>query len=134
MNSGFGIDPIPGLSRLTPDNAKLLLLNGPAAASRFPLHRIRSLIGRNDLPLITVDIDLTECEIGDPIAISRRHAVIEWVEGELQIVDLCSRNGTFVDGQKLTAIAPNQPSAPVILKAGSKVKLGNLEFEVITHG
>ena len=62
------------------------------------------------------------------------------MEGKLQIVDLGSRHGTFVNGEKLSPLDPkklppfdpaDQPSSPVSLKPGSKVKLGNLEFEVI---
>jgi pSer/pThr/pTyr-binding forkhead associated (FHA) protein len=51
----------------------------------------------------------------------------------LQIRDLGSRNGTFIDGEKLE-IPPNQSfSEPVSLKAGSHIRLGNLELEVINH-
>ncbi|MCY7385054.1 MAG: FHA domain-containing protein [Microcoleus sp. CAN_BIN18] len=133
MSNGFGLDPIPGLSRISPDTAQLLVLNGPGAQRKFRLNQMRTLIGRDDPPHIKVDIDLTDCEIGNPPAVSRRHAEIQWVEGELEIVDLCSSNGTFVNDKELSPIGPNQPSAPVILKVGTKLKLGNLEFEVINY-
>ncbi|MEK0189488.1 FHA domain-containing protein, partial [Microcoleus anatoxicus] len=67
-------------------------------------------------------------------AISRHHAVIEWVEGKLQIIDLDSTNGTFVNGKKLLTTAPRQPSSPEILKTGDIIKLGNIELEVIADG
>jgi len=134
MNAGFGLDPVPGLGRLTPENTGLRLLNGPKAKQQFPLQRMRTLIGRSDPPEVVVDLDLSDCELGDIPMISRRHAVIEWQQGELQIIDLASRNGTIVDGQPLKPAQPHQPSAPVALKMGSKLQLANLEFEVITHG
>ena len=62
--------------------------------------------------------------------VSRRHAELQWVNGELQIIDLGSRNGTFVDGQRLIG-DPGQPSPPITLKLGSKIKLGDLELEII---
>ena len=133
MSNSFGIDTPPGLNRLTPDTAQLQVLNGPGAHRIFPLNQMRIVIGRNDPPNIKVDINLTDCEIGSPPAISRRHAEIEWVGCNLQIVDLGSSNGTFVDGEKLSPVIPNQPSSPVSLKPGSQVKLGNLKFEVIIN-
>lgn len=135
LGSGIGDDPIPQ-PPLTTDTAQLKLLNGPRAESRFPLKLVKTVIGRNDPANdITVDIDLTDCEIDSNAPnISRRQAEIFWVEGDLQIVDLKSNNGTFVDGQKLSPLTPDKPHAPVSLKRGSKVKLGNLEFEVIIDG
>lgn len=131
MSNDFGIYPVPERI-LTQNRAQLKLLNGPGAERRFPLNLVKTVIGRNDPPNIIVDIDLTDCD-SNPPAVSRRHAEISWVEGDLQIVDLGSNNGTFVDGQKLSPVNPETYS-PVSLKPGSKVKLGNLEFEVIIDG
>jgi pSer/pThr/pTyr-binding forkhead associated (FHA) protein len=130
---GFGLDPVPGLSRLTPDSTYLTIRNGKKSGQRFSLSKIRTLIGRSDLPEVNVDIDLTECELGDPPMTSRRHAELQWVNGQLQIIDLASRNGTFIDGERLATIANNQPTLPAILKIGSKIKLANLEMEVTRH-
>ncbi|TAD96682.1 MAG: FHA domain-containing protein [Oscillatoriales cyanobacterium] len=133
MSSGFGSDPIYQ-GRLTPDNAKLLVRNSSSANQKFPLNQIRAIIGRSDAPMSIADIDLTECKIDNKSAISRHHAVIEWVEGKLQIIDLDSTNGTFVNGKKLLTTAPRQPSSPEILKTGDIIKLGNIELEVIADG
>jgi pSer/pThr/pTyr-binding forkhead associated (FHA) protein len=133
MSSGFGSDPI-FQARLTPDNAKLLVRNGSGANQKFALNQMRAIIGRSDAPMSIADIDLTECKIDNKSAISRPHAVIEWVEGKLQIIDLDSTNGTFVNGKKLLTTAPRQPSSPEILKSGDIIKLGNIELEVIADG
>jgi pSer/pThr/pTyr-binding forkhead associated (FHA) protein len=133
MSSGFGSDPIYQ-APLTPDNAKLLVRNSSSANQKFPLNQMRSVIGRSDAPMSIADIDLTECKIDNKSAISRRHAVIEWVEGKLQVIDLDSTNGTFVNGKKLLTTAPRQPSSPEILKTGDIIKLGNIELEVIADG
>ncbi|WP_017720711.1 FHA domain-containing protein [Kamptonema formosum] len=132
MSSDFGTAPHPDVF-LTPDTAQLRLLNGPASGRCFPLNRLQMAVGRHDPPAVKVDIDLTGCELGTPPSVSRRHAEFQWVEGKLQVVDLCSTNGTFVNGEFLICQAAKQPSAPVTLEVGSKVKLGNLEFEVIVH-
>lgn len=132
MTGGIGCDPIPGLAQLTPDTAYLVILNGSKANDTFSLNRLRSLIGRNHPPHITVDIDLSAYEQGMVLTISRHHAIIQWVNQKLQIVDLASRNGTFVNGQQLTPVSANQLSTPVLLTVGSKIRLGGLEFEIST--
>ncbi len=132
MNAGIGRDPIPGLTRLSPNNTQLQVLNGPGTKRSFDLQKTRLVLGRND-PNTTVDIDLGACELGDPPKVSRRHAELQWIDGELQLIDLCSTNGTFVDGQQLQPLGDRQPSAPVKLKIGSKILLGNLELEIVPH-
>lgn len=129
--SGFGLDRPPGMGRLTPDSTKLRVLNGPKAGQTISLDRMKLLFGRNAPPHFLVDVDLTPYETGQVSSISRYHAEIYWAKGELYIIDLQSMNGTAVDGQSLVAGAENQPSAPILLRDGSKIKLGSLELEVI---
>lgn len=131
MAGGFGCDPIPGLAQLHPETTYLFVLNGPKANESFSLNRLRSLLGRTHLPHITVDIDLSTYELTVPATISRHHAVIQWAYNKLQIIDLNSRNGTFVNGQQLIPQSANQPSAPVVLTVGSKIQLGDLELAIV---
>lgn len=134
MVGGFGCDPIPGLAQLKPETTYLLVLNGPKANESFSLHRMRSLLGRNHPPHFTVDIDLSTYELSFAATISRHHAVIQWANNKLQIIDLASRNGTFVNGQQLTLQSANQPSASVVLTVGSTIRLGDLEFAIVVAG
>jgi pSer/pThr/pTyr-binding forkhead associated (FHA) protein len=112
---------------LTPYNAALRV---GTAGKVFPLNRMSLVAGRSDPPFVSVDIDLQAYETTSPPKVSRRHAEISWVDGELQIVDLGSTNGTFVDGQHFRA-AKGEPSASAVLKLGSKIKLGDVELELI---
>lgn len=91
---------------------------------------MKMLVGRSDPPFITVDIDLKECELGAQPMVSRRHAEILWVNGELQVVDLGSANGTFVNGSRLMGAGTRGPSNPVPLTLGALVKFGDVELEV----
>ena len=134
MAGGFGYDPIPGLAQLNPETTYLFILNGPKANESFSLNRLRSLIGRSHLPHITVDIDLSTYELTIPATISRYHAVIQWANNKLQIIDLHSRNGTFVNGLQLIPQSDNQPSVPVVLTVGSKIRLGDLELAIVVTG
>jgi pSer/pThr/pTyr-binding forkhead associated (FHA) protein len=127
----IGLDPIPHNPRLSPEQTFLQLKNGPKAQHRFSLHRISQIIGRSQSPSEPVDIDLGPCELDGTPMISRHHALVEWQNGNLNICDLNSRNGTWVGGQRLQSQGQGQPSPFVLLKVGSQIKLGNLELEVI---
>jgi len=128
----IGGAPIPTIP-LTPENARLRVVNGPAAGRVFLVDKMRLVVGRGDPTAVVVDIDLTECELGSPPMVSRWHAELQWIDGELRVVDLGSINGTFVDGNRLDAQTAKVPSAPVPLNAGSRLKLANVELEVIRH-
>jgi len=114
---------------LAPFNAVLRVVSGPSRGKLFRLDRARQILGRDDPPFAWVDLDLSGCEVGQA-SVSRRHAEILWVDDALMIVDLLSRNGTEVDGQRLRLPESGRPPTATRLKPGSKVKLGAVEFVV----
>ena len=59
----------------------------------------------------------------DGATISRRHAMIEIVDGELVISDMNSRNGTFINRTKISDLAP--------IHHGDTLHLGNTELRLI---
>jgi len=139
MNRGFGIGPVPGQQApeeqegLSMDHVVLRVLNGPGQGRTFPLNALRLVVGRNAPPANVVEIDLSACELGTPAMVSRRHAELQRVNGELLIRDLGSTNGTWVNGERLMAHSGDtcQPSVPKMLKAGDRLLFGNLEVEVV---
>jgi eukaryotic-like serine/threonine-protein kinase len=56
----------------------------------------------------------------DPL-LSRKHCAVECRGDQCRIVDLQSRNGTFVNGARIGA---------VLLRMGDKIRIGNVLFEV----
>jgi class 3 adenylate cyclase len=88
----------------------LLMKQGPLAGQRFSIES-QLVVGR-------VGADLT---LDDPL-ISRKHAVIRLAAGVLEVEDLGSLNGTWVNGERL--------GAPRGLSAGDVVQLGGVSFEV----
>ena len=58
-------------------------------------------------------------------SISRKHCVIVLKEGRVLLLDLKSRNGTFVNEKQLS------PDKAKILKSGDRLRCGQLEFEVL---
>jgi sigma-B regulation protein RsbU (phosphoserine phosphatase) len=83
------------------------------AARKFPLEKPVTTIGRssmNDLP------------ISDKM-LSRQHArIVKDDNGGLQVEDLGSRNGTFLNGARLAAPQP--------LKAGDRITLGGVTLKL----
>ncbi|NLH99043.1 MAG: FHA domain-containing protein [Chthonomonadales bacterium] len=139
--TGFGNDPIPGMGTdgepivaPTSQGFALRVLNGPAQGREFPMEGVLAVLGRNDPPDVTVDIDLSECELHDAPVISRRHAELRLTAGQLQIVALNDRNGTFVNDKRIAHAKPDEPSAPVPLNVGDKLRIADLELEVIARG
>ncbi len=83
---------------------------------------------------LKVDVDggseigrLSSCEVvlGGTAAVSRRHARIEAVNGSYYIQDLDSTNGTYVNGERLTA--------PACLQTGDRVQVGTVHLKFLVE-
>lgn len=91
---------------------KLVVLAGAKQGTEIPLKRSKFVIGR-----------ASDCTLrAGSEAISRHHCAILRGEAGLSIRDLGSRNGTYVNGEKI--------EAEVTLKGGDMVRVGTLEFRV----
>jgi hypothetical protein len=94
----------------------LQAVKGPLEGQRIPVGKDFFRIGAdpdNDLP------------ISSDIYLSGQHAAIQASGGKWILVDRGSRNGTFVDGQKVTS-GPGQHLHP-----GQSIQVGTSEFRVI---
>src|SRR5262245_42023015 len=90
----------------------LKVMVGGNAGKEIPVPVERFLIGRSD-----------ECHLRPKSdAISRNHCAILVREDDVSIRDLNSRNGTYVNDEKVTG--------DCVLKKGDKIRIGKLEFEV----
>lgn len=61
------------------------------------------------------------------MGISRRHAIIQWDNEQLYILDLGSRNGSYVNGKKV------QPHQPFKLRDGDEMRLGKMSLKLFFH-
>lgn len=91
----------------------LVVSAGPGTGAQHPLGDTVT-VGRDE----TADLRL-----GDK-AISRRHAALR-VEGETAVIeDLGSRNGTFVNAERV--------ESPQRLRVGDRIQLGATELELVS--
>ena len=107
--SDEGTEVLPALP------AKLVIISSNFAGQEFPLARKEMLIGRGD-----------ECDIIiDHRSVSNKHAKITRDGTTYQIVDLNSKNGLRIGGERYT----NVP-----LKRGDVVELGHVKFRFVEPG
>lgn len=81
--------------------------------TRFPIRLGETVVGRSAYCTIVVSDG----------SVSREHASLRLVEGVLKVVDLGSRNGTFVNGLRLTDAR--------VLKGGDVVVLGSAVMNIV---
>ena len=90
----------------------LVVKRGPNAGSRFPLHQAVTSAGRDPRS----DIFL------DDVTVSRRHAEFRSERGELQVADISSLNGTYVNGQ---------PIDSAVLTNGDEIQMGKFRLALL---
>jgi len=106
---------VPG-DRALPTHFRVYLeqLDGDKVARRIPLPKVRSVLGR-----LGGDADI---KLDDPL-MSRKHAAIEVLGSAfIQLWDLASRNGTFVNDARITSLRK--------LAAGDVIGLGATKLRV----
>jgi len=93
----------------------LKVLSGTHEGKIIPVKDEKFLIGRSD-----------SCQLRPKSeSISRKHCVIVQKDGRVLLLDLKSRNGTFINEKQLS------PDKAKILKPGDKMRCGQLEFEIL---
>ncbi len=102
-----------GKSKAVQENPgwSLRALNSAMSEKRYPLNNGISVIGRSK-----------ECDISlSLVHLSRKHAQFTVTNAGLEIKDLNSSNGTFVNGEKITTC---------MLKSGDEISFDTLKFRV----
>lgn len=86
--------------------------------------KAESIIGRRDpISNNAPEVDLTSFA-AYRMGISRRHAALRVSDHIVELLDLGSSNGTFVNGQRLT---PHQPHP---LRSGDEIGLGRMSLRI----
>lgn len=115
--------PAAGMALPSGAQPRLLVLRGQKRNIEYPVYEGLNFIGRADEK--PVDIDLEEQEPPDRIWCSRQHACISFEDNILQIEDLNSANGTYVNR---TRVYPGQKRP---LAVSDIVQIGNVQLKVL---
>lgn len=94
---------------------KLKVVTGAHEGKEISVLQDKFLIGRSE-----------SCQLRPKSeSVSRKHCALVQKDGRLLALDLKSRNGTFINEKQLT------PDKAKILKHGDRLRVGQLEFEVV---
>jgi hypothetical protein len=84
------------------------------------------IIGRQvDSPLEAV-LDLSDLDAFN-LGVSRRHAIVRRAEFGFEIIDLTSRNGTWLNEKQLV------PNRPYPFASGSQIRLGRMRLYIVYY-
>ena len=108
-----GDSAVSGVEGLPVGSALLVVKRGPNAGSRFLLDQPTTSAGRHP----DSDIFL------DDVTVSRRHAEFRLENGEFQVVDVGSLNGTYVN---------REPVDSAVLANGDEVQIGKFRLVFLT--
>jgi pSer/pThr/pTyr-binding forkhead associated (FHA) protein len=91
--------------------ARLRVTTGPSTGKQVHV-QAELLLGREGVDLVIEDPEM-----------SRRHAAVRLVGGVLEVEDLGSANGTFVNGERI--------EGPTLVNGGGQIRCGTTVFEVL---
>ncbi|AWB81936.1 oxoglutarate dehydrogenase inhibitor [Corynebacterium yudongzhengii] len=116
MESGATTSGAPatdGAENLSEGQALLVVKRGPNAGARFLLDQPSTTAGRHP----EADIFL------DDVTVSRRHAEFRINDGEFEVVDVGSLNGTYVN---------REPRNAQVLSSGDEIQIGKFRLVFLT--
>ena len=96
------------------DGTQVVMLARATLSVRQPDGRTRTIVLTRE-PL-TIGRHPTNDVVIDIATVSAEHAVVEWVDGQHRLTDRGSRNGTFVNGQRISI---------AMLKDGDIIRIGD---------
>lgn len=114
MESGApsGAAKSEGADELPAGSALLIVKRGPNAGARFLLDQASTTSGRHP----EADIFL------DDVTVSRRHAEFRINDGEFEVVDVGSLNGTYVN---------REPRNAQVLSNGDEIQIGKFRLVIL---
>ncbi len=113
LDPSHEVDELPTLA---PGTGMFVVVRGPNAGSRFLLDRDTTTIGRHPDSHIFLD----------DVTVSRRHAEVVRVDGVMQVHDLGSLNGSYVNSERVE---------DATLATGDEVQIGRFKLLFVgSHG
>ena len=111
--------------RLIPERGVGIYVAG--ARKPYYMHIYKELIiGRPRDATLEAILDLSDLDAFN-MGVSRRHAMIRRTESGYEVVDLASRNGTWLNAERLIA------NKPYPLASGSQLRMGQMRLLIMYH-
>ena len=108
-----------------PENGVGIYVAG--ASKPYYVHMYKELIlGRTSEATLEAVLDLSDLNAAE-MGVSRRHAMIRRTESGFEVLDLASRNGTWLNAERLV------PNKPYPFASGSQLRIGQMRMLVIYH-
>ena len=115
--------PWHGNAVYDPDVRIILYVRGSAEPIVLPTQRCIRIGRAKEGSPTSPDLDLTRYHAFEK-GVSAHHAVLERTAAELVLYDVGSKNGTYLNGQKLV------PQLPTALRDGDQLQLGGLTIRL----
>jgi hypothetical protein len=109
---------------LVEDTKRVILVIPDSNKEPIGIEIIRNIVLGRGKEADNVDLDLTDYDAG-ALGVSRRHAIMQILAGNLYIIDSGSTNGTYINGKKIPHGEPRQVEDDDI------ISLGGFHFKVI---
>ena len=84
------------------------------------------IIGRQSEATLESTLDLSDLDAFN-LGVSRRHAILRRTESGFEVIDLSSRNGTWLNAEQLV------PNKPYPLASGSQLRIGRMRLFILYH-
>jgi len=84
------------------------------------------IFGRQTDAALEAVLDLSDLDAFN-LGISRRHAMLRRADSGFEVLDLSSRNGTWLNGEHLI------PNKPYPFASGSQIRLGRMRMVIMYH-
>jgi diguanylate cyclase (GGDEF)-like protein len=94
------------------------MIRGPQLGRRIQLPSGETLLGRSEHCAVVVSLD----------GVSRQHCAFNVANGSVSVRDLGSKNGSWVNGDRI------EPHASVVMSNGAVLHTGDASFKFIAHG
>jgi len=115
---GSPIDPA-----LIPENGVGIYVAGELEPYYVYIYK-ELIIGRSREATLEAILDLSDLNAAN-MGVSRRHAMIRRTASGFEVVDLSSRNGTWLNAERLV------PKKPYPLPSGSQLLIGNMRLLIL---
>ncbi len=108
---------------LIPEDGLGIYVAGEPKPFYIPVYK-KLVLGRGPDSTLEAVLDLSDLNAAN-LGVSRRHALIQRNAAGFEVIDLSSRNGTWLNAERLT------PNKPYPFRSGSQLRMGQMRLLIM---